>query len=219
MSQSLLTMTHDANFVDNRLRLTAFLRVVEEGIPPRPSRFRRRIQMPDETAEPPVATSQSQTNQVLLAPEAHQEPPISGSASPIALRSIAAAAEKRVVIGVEVGVWNEDETEYRLQPGSIYDVPLSPTSTRSSPASGDDQDVYERQSPVQRQPDTSGSAKFAHQAGTAVPVKVKKASRKPLGSSSTRKRRLPVNELALLRTTTSDGLPQPGVRRTTDILA
>jgi hypothetical protein len=191
MSQSLLTMTHDANFVDNRLRLTAFLRVVEEGIPPWPSRFRRRIQMPDETAELPVATSQSQT----------------------------ATVEKRVATGVEVGVWNEDETEYRLQPGSIYDVPLSPTSTRSSPASGDDQDVYERQSPVQRQPDTSGSAKFAHQAGTAVPVKVKKASRKPLGSSSTRKRRLPVNELALLRTTTSDGLPQPGVRRTTDILA
>jgi hypothetical protein len=212
-------MTHDANFVDNRLRLTAFLRVVKEGIPPWPSRFRRRIQVPDETAEPPVATSQSQTNQVLLAPEAHQEPPISGLSSPIALRFIATAVEKRAATDVEVGVLNEDETEYRLQPGSIYDVPLSPTSTRSSPVSGDDQDVYERQSPVQRQPETNGSAKFAHQAGTAVPVKVKRASRKPLGSSSTRKRRLPVNELALLRTTTLDGLPQPGVRRIADILA
>jgi hypothetical protein len=159
---------------------------------------------------------------VLLAPEAQQEPPILGSASPIAFRCIAAAVEKKAATDVEVGVLDEDETEYRLQPESIYDVPLSPTSTepRSSPASGDDQDVYERQSPVQRQPDTNRSAKFA-KAGTAVPVKVKvkKASRKPLGSSSTRKRRLPVNELALLRTTTSDGLPQPGVRRTTDILA
>ncbi|OAL54410.1 hypothetical protein IQ07DRAFT_639926 [Pyrenochaeta sp. DS3sAY3a] len=33
-------MTHDANFREDRLRLVAFLRVVEPGMPPRPSRFK-----------------------------------------------------------------------------------------------------------------------------------------------------------------------------------
>ncbi|KAF1838069.1 hypothetical protein BDW02DRAFT_483929, partial [Decorospora gaudefroyi] len=41
-------------------------------------------------------------------------------------------------------------------------------------------------------------------------AKVKKFSGQTRGASSTRKRRLPVNQLAVFRTTTSDGLPQPG---------
>jgi hypothetical protein len=50
-------------------------------------------------------------------------------------------------------------------------------------------------------------------AATQIPqvsrAKVSGRSRAPL---RTRKRRLPVNGLALLRTTTTDGLPEPGVR-------
>ncbi|EFQ86917.1 hypothetical protein PTT_17714 [Pyrenophora teres f. teres 0-1] len=41
-------------------------------------------------------------------------------------------------------------------------------------------------------------------------AKVRKADIKTWRPSNTRKRRLPVHELALLRTTTTDGLPQPG---------
>jgi hypothetical protein len=206
-------MMHNANFVDNRLRLTAFLRVVEEGMPQRPSRFTRRSRVANKTAGFSVATSPPHTNQVVPAPDAHQGLSIQGSASPNAI-SIAAAVENEGTIDTEFGQFEENETENRAQSSSIYDIPLSPipTETRSSPASGDNQAALERQSPGRRQQDSNPSAKFRQKARTAVLVKAKKASGKPLGSSSTRKRRLPVNELALLRTTTSDGLPQPGVR-------
>ncbi|KAF1943036.1 hypothetical protein EJ02DRAFT_321322, partial [Clathrospora elynae] len=44
----------------------------------------------------------------------------------------------------------------------------------------------------------------------ARPAKTRKEVSKPLGASSNRRRRSPVNGLALLRTTTLDGLPEPG---------
>jgi hypothetical protein len=202
-------MTHDANFVDNRLRLTAFLRVVEQGIPPRPSRFKRRVQVSDETTNLPGPTSTSQTNPVLPVLEAY-----AGSVSPEASRSIHAAFEYEAAISVEIDQHEEDRTENNVQSASVYDIPRSPTPTepRSRPTSDDDQNVHDRPNPVQRPSNANSPVKFRWKAGIAGPAKVKKASGKPGGPSSTRKRRLPVNELALLRTTTSDGLPQPGVR-------
>jgi hypothetical protein len=196
---------HDANFVDNRLRLAAFLRVVKQGMPPRPSRFKRRIQVPDEQSASLVTAAISQIDQVLPATEADHDPSTRDSAC-LDVASATAA--------VDVGYFGDDETGYRVQPISIYHIPLSrtPTVTRPTPANDDDQEVQQSQSPVQRQSYTTLSVKFRRKAGTAITTKAKKAPAKPRGSSNTRKRRLPVNELALLRTTTSDGLPPAGVR-------
>jgi hypothetical protein len=112
-------MTDDANFCDGRLRLRAFLRVVENDMPQRPSRFKRRHMQPAENAP--------------FDPAGHE---------PKASANITKAANTTPV---------PHQTEIRK------------SSTRS---------------------------------------------REPL---RTRKRKLPVNCLALLQTTTSDGLPEPGV--------
>lgn len=45
---ALLTMAHDAEFVENRLRLDVFLRAVGHGMPQRPSRFQRCDQFSNE---------------------------------------------------------------------------------------------------------------------------------------------------------------------------
>jgi hypothetical protein len=113
-------MADDANFYGGRLRLTAFLRVVEHDRPQRPSRLKRRI-MP-------------------LVEE----------------------------IPLNVAAW---------EPKGAANTTAAATATQIPR--------------VSRVTVSSGR------------------SRAPL---RTRKRRLPVNGLALLRTTTSDALPEPGVR-------
>jgi hypothetical protein len=113
-------MADDANFCGGRLRLAAFLRVVEYDMPQRPSRLKRRIM--------PLV----------------EELPVN-----------AAACEPK---------------------GAT-------TTTKASIA-------------------------------TRIPqvLRAKVSSGRSRAPPRTRKRRLPVNGLALLRTTTSDGLPEPGVR-------
>jgi hypothetical protein len=45
-------MPQEADFYGDRLRLSAFLRVVGNGIPKRPIRFRRRVLVTDNSLEP-----------------------------------------------------------------------------------------------------------------------------------------------------------------------
>jgi hypothetical protein len=112
-------MTDDANFCGGRLRLSAFLRVVENDMPRHPSRFKRR----------------------------------------------------------------------HIQ--SVTDVPLDPAFHQANIAANITEAAIA--TPLPRVSDSKKSST---------------RSREPL---RTRKRKLPVNGLALLRTTTSDGLPEPGV--------
>jgi hypothetical protein len=107
----------------------------------------------------------------------------------------------------------EDRAEVFAPIGSIYDIPRSPTppERHSIAKANGNPHIHGNRAPVQQHSDP---VPFAHRLLKAGPVLCSKAKtfRTPRGSSSTRKRHLPVNELALLRTTTSDGLPQPGVR-------
>ena len=48
----MLTMPQEADFCGDRLRLSAFLRVVGNGMPKRPTRFRRRVPVTDDSLEP-----------------------------------------------------------------------------------------------------------------------------------------------------------------------
>lgn len=181
----------DANFHNGRLRLAAFLRVVESDMPKRPSRFKRRFHTPEEGLQEPNG------------------PPVLEEAELIT---------KQEEIGAPTG---SDAAKHMIRPDAVplpseYDLPRS-------------------MSPDQSGPERSHShADFARSANTGTPevdepqaVKHRKHLRKkpditqspsntrvakvPGRSSATRKRRLPVIGLALLRTTTSDGLPEPAV--------
>jgi hypothetical protein len=108
----------------------------------------------------------------------------------------------------------EHQAENFAPTESVYDIPRSPKPIEHRLSLGVDGDQYlhNNYAPVQQHSDPVPLAHRQLNADTTLNTKAKKALRKPCGTSSTRKRRLPVNELALLRTTTSDGLPQPGVR-------
>jgi hypothetical protein len=67
-------------------------------------------------------------------------------------------------------------------------------------------------SSMERHPSALPSDQTSQQARKAPTVKPRKTSHRRYVSRSPRKRRLPVNELPLIRTTTADGLPQPEVR-------
>jgi hypothetical protein len=146
---------HDANFHGNQLRLSAFLRIIGDGLPPRPTRCNRRAtaeenrQMSRDCASIPI-----------------DKIPLS-RASPVA-----------DVHTLLPDAGDEEPEECRR---------LTSVSSNSLP-------------PRPETPMTQRQAKAA------------KAPTRNQGSSHTRKRRLPVNELALLRTTSSRGLPHPSVR-------
>ncbi|KAF1846616.1 uncharacterized protein K460DRAFT_127088 [Cucurbitaria berberidis CBS 394.84] len=128
-------MPHDANFAGDRLRLASFLRVMEKGMPQRPSRFKQRLQGVD-------------------------QPDTSRPFSPGSLGLTNTVEEAAIAKGTEA--FQVDDNQMLVVNGDIvHGNPRSP------------------------------------------------ASSKPRGVSSARKRHLPVQELALLRTTTSDGLPEP----------
>lgn len=165
-------MADDANFCDGRLRLTAFLRVVEHDLPQRPSRFKRRM--------PLTGEQHSGTNALEMA-ESESTPETPS---------------------------NPDEYS-SLAVGAGIDLPHFPAPPDVPP--NENFAVSDR--PVIEQPNSwvdkgrlrkKGSIAHAQLAGEP------QSARRPK-TSSTPKRRLPVNVLPLLRTTTSDGLPDPVV--------
>lgn len=173
----MLTMPHEAEFCGDRLRLSAFLRVVGNGMPQRPARFRRRLQVTDNNPESPACRDTMQKE--------HAFPQTTYSEQ---------------FIDATVA-----EPVYSL-------IPEEPTLTS------------ETHSPAPRTSNIDGTVSLSLQDVQMVntfPVsEERKLTMVPTptsgktckGPSSRRRRRLPVNELALLRTTSSDGLPQPNVR-------
>jgi hypothetical protein len=194
-------MAHDANFVGNRLRLSAFLQCVEHGdrsfsaLAPGPSRVHCSAPVLKMYNEPPVLASRSPAEAGAVKSNVHDE---------------AAITDRPLHTNVE---------EYRLlleRPmgvPSTYDIPCSPTADLSStPASVDDRDSHN--SPVKEQCslEPKSFSVFQQHTTCAPPTIVDNAPGNIKGLSSARNRRLPVHELALLRTTTLDGLPLPCVR-------
>jgi hypothetical protein len=150
-------MADDANFVGGRLRLAAFLRVVENDMPQRPSRFKRRLPPKDYAREPNPAELPRIGDDVLL------------------------------------------DTEFDLQRSGAAHVDAGKhEGSGSACAKGQ----YTSPKIEQRTEKTKRVPRVA---------KLKKQSSGLHRFPDSRTRRLPVNGLALLRTTTSDGLPEPGV--------
>jgi hypothetical protein len=173
-------MTQEADFCGDRLRLSALLRVVGEGMPQRPTRFRRRLVDPNNSLD-----SSNQRDSGLPVPKSPSDPD----------PALEQCSENTILTVVRSLVLQSPE----LEAEDLH----SASQKGSIPQRDCDQCEHVQQSPVQKQ-----SVKRSSNRTTMKPTQ------EPRKISSTRKRRhLPVNELALLRTTSSDGLPLPSVRR------
>lgn len=170
-------MTREADLCGDRLRLSAFLRVVD-GMPQRPTRLRRRL----------VESSH------------HLDSLSQGDSGLTDARSLS------------------DQESALGQYPKILDVVRSPVLQTPELAAKDRQSAHQ----IGTKPQSDCSQREAGQHAGVKKRSAKrstnstptKPSQKPRRISSTRKRRqLPVDELALLRTTSSDGLPLPSVRK------
>ncbi|KAH7089025.1 hypothetical protein FB567DRAFT_323024 [Paraphoma chrysanthemicola] len=197
-------MCDDANFRGGRLRLTAFLRVVENGIPERPSRFKRRVP----SAAPLSETTKQHMNYIetsSIDTPAHTRCQPSSSGLPQMSRDV------RVVLSSDVarGAPGTD-----VSPGGLLNPLTSKVSVHdplrtSTPAASSRESGENKTEEDFNRSETSVVANVIESA--RAPQKSKKDSNKTNshGSSSTRKRRLPVQSLPLVRTITIDGLPDP----------
>lgn len=178
----------DANFHHGRLRLSIFLRAVEQSdMPQRPSRFRRRFKASDESSR--------ELNDRPVQDGDHQEPgtcALIDSPSPIHSPApsdpIATVSDKATHVPNSL----EDRLETSDDHADVADDIAERLTGLSEPPS------------IQNTPRTRKQLEVT----TSSKTRVYKAHS---DSSSTRKRRLPVNCLALLRTSTLEGLPEPGV--------
>lgn len=215
-------MADDANFVNGRLRLTAFLRLIENELPSRPSRFRRRDPVSAEQshlsfleAAPPIGVP------LVLKPE-HGIPAVDLAIS----QTLPQTNHIQCNVAEELVAPHNDiaRAGLPLQRNSPYDLSALPDfsercSNRTTEDNGESRCGYlpvEQprivRSSMERHPSALPSDQTSQQARKAPTVKPRKTSHRRYVSRSPRKRRLPVNELPLIRTTTADGLPQPEVR-------
>lgn len=169
-------MLHEADFCGDRLRLEAFLRVVDDGLPERPTRFRRRLRAAEDDGEGSKCRESDGTDSV-------------------------------------VGPSRQDKF---VNEGTVFDMV---SLTRS------EQLLYVPEEPLPNAANDDGCQGIREQSERAHPshrvrvdeneagTTVTKSSIKTSKTSSTRKRRrLHVNDLTLVRTVSSTGLPQLSVR-------
>ncbi|KAF3045727.1 hypothetical protein E8E11_006319 [Didymella keratinophila] len=169
-------MTQEADFCGDRLRLSAFLRVVAEGLPQRPTRFRRRVVDPNHSLD---SSTQRDSSLLDAKSPSDQAPALEQYPENAILKVVRSPSLQAPELAAE-------DLRFASQNGS-------------NPQSDCSQREHVQHSPAQKQ-----SVKRSSSPTTLKP------SQKPRKISSTRKRgHLPVNELALLRTMSSDGLPLP----------
>ncbi|KAJ4989146.1 hypothetical protein SVAN01_05408 [Stagonosporopsis vannaccii] len=168
-------MLQTVDFCGDRLRLSAFLRIVGDGMPQRPTRFKRCLQ---DTINDPKGSS-SRRHNALCSSEQHNTDHRPARKSPPR----------------DAFVFNTAQSP--LPVPSLEDdlLPLQCTVTDSFNRwrLGDSQLPNTKQQAVQRRPLTM----------------LKPTDHSSHGLDTRKRRRLPVTELALLRTTSSDGLPHP----------
>lgn len=190
-----LTMADDADFSNGRLRLTAFLRVVENGLPQRPSRFRRKVQF-SKTA----STDLSDATSFEVSRTAGELP---GQSHGDAIERVETRAEKAGPSQATID--HRSPSPQDLEEGTFPNVTDHTTKT-SMDVSTD----------AENTPHTGVTAS-AHQSATNRPAGPSIKPPQPHKSQNIQKgrkgqkRRLPVNCLSLSRTTTTDGLPDPFV--------
>ncbi|KAH7394978.1 hypothetical protein DE146DRAFT_66731 [Phaeosphaeria sp. MPI-PUGE-AT-0046c] len=182
-------MADDTNFSGGRLRLTAFLRAVENGMPQRPSRFRRRMQLSRE------GTAELNDSNFFYTP-------CTGRTD--------SRHMDNAVQGMETDAQKEGPSHARVG----HRVPSSPNLEEITSI---DLDGYGSKNPW-RAPVNAKSIRqtsetaTAHRTATKGPIRQTRSLTRPQKSQ---KRQLPGDCLPLIRTSTSDGLPDPFDARAT----
>lgn len=205
-------MFDDANFCRGRLRLAAFLRIVQNDGPRRPTRFRSRIPLAerkdDQSNGPLTEDTDSSVEESPSRDGAHT--PVYGTCG-----SLPRAETPPSLAGCQSSqIQSDGQSGWRKSANFDLNIPCSSSPTRLN-ARSDHETIGE-----QGNGRTSGNNQSTLQAtGRSNNITKVVHKRRPMTSSTnpakslrTRKRRLPVSGLALLRTTTSDGLPIPSVR-------
>ncbi|KAF2658754.1 hypothetical protein K491DRAFT_713238 [Lophiostoma macrostomum CBS 122681] len=179
-------MGQDENFCGDRLRLAAFLRVVD-SVPERPSRFRRRL--PEggnehETGHGNITAGPSSIEMLALG----QSP--SSRSSPTARTT---TGERQTDDSLHTPVSATDDAAIPQDDDPVQDEPFSIPKAQSTTTNSHGSESTTLQS------SSKGVVVYTSSATKTDP--------RGKAASGTRKRRLPVNELPLVRTTTEDGLP------------
>lgn len=191
-------MAHETNFCGDRLRMSAFLRVMEYGIPPRPRRFRHRVQVVEEPAYESYSVTTDQTFSPMVI---SSEQSIHNIPHPLTTEASTPNAEANHVRHSSLS------NAPAIDADSIHEIQYLPAP--AEPYRGPVKDNHlESARPLQQHSNILTFNRYQQGPETNA----HKTPSKPYGSSIIRKRRLPVTGLALLRTTTSDGLPAPSVR-------
>ncbi|KZM23971.1 uncharacterized protein EKO05_0009264 [Ascochyta rabiei] len=172
-------MSHGADFCGDRLRLPAFLRVVDDGLPKRPTRLRRRLPAVGNGFE---ASSHDRPDHTDSAIDSAAKAAYQGYSDDVLLLGIerSTTSGQPLPAREELSLFVADKSAYQRDREHIEPVLLT-----------SDQPTEKRASVKSLTTDT-------------------KVPNKPCKALSTQKRRqLPLNELNLMRSTSSDGLPQP----------
>lgn len=213
-------MTHDANFREDRLRLVAFLRVVEPGMPPRPSRFKPKQHSIDEASSATSSASPFHVSSVVDSVESpcHFSSSVSAQTSSISSANIAAA----VGLEVDAEINQPVNAQQRKLPSKltrglddyprvVSTLPIDLGWTRTfHPRRGTNGD---HRSDQQQSMHLSPSKNSMQDKSNPTPTsKMIGLWNKRSHHYDTQRGGLPVNELDLSRTTTMEGLPAPCVR-------
>ncbi|KAF2473801.1 uncharacterized protein BDR25DRAFT_125267 [Lindgomyces ingoldianus] len=176
-------MVHDESFCGDRLRMSSFLRVIA-NMPPRPARFRRHEKQADQQSHAMYdEVGLNQFEELKTHKFSSQNPALaSHDSSTEVCDSLARLASAQSLLMV-AGRAERSEAENGSAPDTGNGVHKPSGAQSTAPRARKDHYSYQTK-----------TNKSKHASGRR---------------SGTRRRMLPVNELALVRTTTTDGLPDP----------
>lgn len=209
-------MAFDVNFAENdRLRLTSFLRVVKSGMPARPSRFKRRVQPTTQHSRALALNSLSASSRGFSSMKLQEEPfaPNQGVIHLSEWTSTLGGGETSEAIQIRgeepcVGC----EPEIQLIPSNAH---LGQNDFVSPHHLSGHTCPVPAPAPVPQGMDIDHQQCSLSDVGESVERLATTSSSKMEKNSSitppsrTRKKRLRLGELALSRSTTVDGLPDP----------
>jgi hypothetical protein len=185
-------------------------------MPACPSRFRQRSQIQDGSTKS-HATTPSPVDCGVPVLQAYNESPVLALRAPTEAEAIKSYVDEEAAI-IEKPFDTNTDKEKTLSKSPVHipsfrDTPRSQTpNCRLTPILINDQDSQNGPEEVQHRSELERISRSKREASFATTTMIERASGRIKELSSTRKRRLPVHALALLRTTTLEGLPSPSVR-------
>ncbi|KAF2796727.1 hypothetical protein K505DRAFT_415573 [Melanomma pulvis-pyrius CBS 109.77] len=194
-------MPRHENFSGDRLRLASFLRVVE-NIPEPPSRFRRRAQDSDgqHSTEGGNIAIQSIQQQIFASPLISAISEATEGPQHLEVAELTTGLPPDLSPNSPLRVSNAN---------SVVDVLPFISCDEYQPSDSHSVDHNPSEDGARQQVNPKPDSQMSRKNKVVYKSKAKKTGHRPHGFPSTRRRQLPINGLALVRTSTVDGLPEP----------